>query len=245
MFDKSTAVYSPILAPVHRGATAVVVEGPLDALAVAAAAANAGRLQEFWPCSTNGVTVSAAQARLVASSGARRLVIALDGDAAGAEGTGRWVDAVCRGLRRPLLVTRLPEGVDPADWLAREGSAGLSAFDPTSPPANPVRPTQPGRELVDAALAAATDPVRDTIADLVPILLALPAGEAKALAQQAEAEMTRHGWNPRSAFAEALTMALAVEAAHRRHPAAPRSLAHDARPPHPSPPTLAGPAAYR
>ncbi len=132
-FDKSTALYSPT--PATAGASAVVVEGPLDALAIAAAAVASGRLTEFWPCTANGVSVSPAQARRITTSGAAKVVVALDGDAAGTEGTQRWIDAVCRGQRRPAMLTRLPDGVDPADWLAQHDAPGLAAFDPRPPPA--------------------------------------------------------------------------------------------------------------
>jgi DNA primase len=224
-FDKSTALYSPTTASA-RG-TAVVVEGPLDALAVASAAAESGRLAEFWPCTANGVSVSPSQARRVTTSGAAMVVVALDGDTAGAEGSQRWIDAVCRGQRRPAMLTRLPGALDPADWLAQHGATGLAAFDPAAISGDP-RPVQPGRELVRAALAAASDPVRDSIRDLLPVLMALPARDARAMAAQADAEMTREGWNPKGTFTETLRQAVAVAAAQRCDVAAPRSLRLDA-----------------
>ena len=143
-FQKSEALYSPT--HVASAATVVVVEGPLDALAVAAAAAAAGRLTEFWPCTASGVSVSPAQARRVITSGVADVVIALDGDSAGADGTLRWIDAVGRERRQPVMVTRLPYGRDPADWLAEKGPAGLAAFDPTTQ-SNALRPVEVGREL--------------------------------------------------------------------------------------------------
>lgn len=225
-FDKSTALYSP--APASAGATAVVVEGPLDALAVAAAAATSGRLAEFWPCTANGVSVSPAQARRVTTSGAAQVVVALDGDTAGAEGSQRWIDAVCRVQRRPAMLTHLPGGLDPADWLAQHGASGLAVFDPAAPSGDP-GPVQPGRELVRAALAAASDPVRDTIRDLLPVLMALPGGDARALAAEADGEMTRQGWNPKGSFTETLRQAVAVAAAQRCDVAAPRNLRLDAQ----------------
>ncbi len=42
VFDKSLILYRPTLATPHPEATVVVVEGPLDALAIAATAASAG-----------------------------------------------------------------------------------------------------------------------------------------------------------------------------------------------------------
>jgi DNA primase len=242
-FDKSTALYSPT--PATAGATAVVVEGPLDALAIAAAAATTRRLNQFWACTANGVTVSPAQARRVTTSGAAKVVVALDGDTAGAEGTGRWIDAVCRGQRHPAMLTRLPGGVDPADWLAQHGPAGLAAFDPAAGTGVDPRPVHPGRELVRAALAAAKDPVRDTIRDLLPILMALPGSDARALAAQADGEMTRHGWNPKNAFTDTLRQAVAVATAQRHDIAAPHSRRHQPPPTDRSLGMAAGPAAYR
>jgi DNA primase len=240
-FDKSTALYSPN--PPTAGATAVVVEGPLDALAIAAAAATSGRLRQFWACTANGVSASAAQARRITTSGATSVVIALDADAAGTQGTQRWVDAVCRSQRHPAMLTHLPEGFDPADWLTQQGPRGLSAFDPAVEVGDP-RPVHAGRELVRAALAAAHDPVKDTIADLVPVLMRLDGASARVLAAQADGEMTRQGWNPRGAFAFTLRQAVAVAAAQHRD-VAPHSRAMRPAPPDRGLGLEAGPAAYR
>lgn len=197
-FDKSQVLYTPLVAPPDAHATAVVVEGPLDALAVAAAAAQANRLDGFWPCSTNGVTVSPTQAERVASLGAERIVIALDGDLAGAEGTQRWVDSVCRGMGRPAMVTRLPDGLDPAEWLAAQGYPGLSAFDPHHQwAARGVAPRQPGRELVRAIAARGRDPLQETVDTVVPLgLLTTSPREAAELLAQVEAELTQLGLDP-------------------------------------------------
>ena len=53
-----------------------------------------------------------------------RPVIALDGDAAGREGALRMGRAFMAGGRSPLRVD-LPEGEDPASWLASRGTLGL------------------------------------------------------------------------------------------------------------------------
>ena len=100
-------------------------------------------------------------------------VIALDGDQAGADGTLRWVDALCRQAGQLALVSRLPDGLDPADWLARHGPDGLVAFHPaqrhttrdatSDAQVQAASPHLPGREL--AALACAgSDPVRTLLA---------------------------------------------------------------------------------
>ena len=205
-FDKSQVLYTPLIDPQGANSTAVVVEGPLDALALAAAATQAHRLDEFWPCSTNGVTVSPAQAERVAKSGAERIVIAMDGDQAGAEGTQRWVDAVCRGMGRPAMVTRLPGGVDPAEWLATQGYPGLSAFDPQHQwERSVVSPTQSGRELVRALAARDRNPFEEIIDTVVPLsLLAGSPREAAEFLAQVESEMTQHGWDPAATAIPAL-----------------------------------------
>jgi DNA primase len=127
-FEKATAVYTPRSGPWAR--TTVVVEGPLDALAIAASSAMANRPGAITAVSALGTAATAAQVDHVATHAPGHIVIALDGDTAGVEGTKRWVDAVCRSHRRPALVTQLPDGLDPADWLALHGPEGLAAFDP-------------------------------------------------------------------------------------------------------------------
>jgi DNA primase len=88
-FDKSTALYRPTHHRLDAGANVVVVEGVLDALAIAAAAAQSGEHGMFAPATTSGVTVSSVQARAVLALHPKPPVIALDGDQAGREGTDR------------------------------------------------------------------------------------------------------------------------------------------------------------
>lgn len=224
VFDKSTALYAPT--PCSPGSTAIVVEGPIDALAVAAAAAQAGRLPEFWACATSGVTVSSIQARRVTDSGARHVVIALDGDRAGVEGTRRWIDVVCRGLHRPALVTHLFPGSDPADWLARHGPSGLDAFDPHAAHGQAPRPVLPGPELVPLVVADSRDPVGEAARVVARLATGLPRDEAIALAAEVEAELTDRGWDATSGFAGLLPPVLGSSGGPRQpcHAHAPRTL---------------------
>ncbi len=227
-FDKATALYLPS-PPSRPDATVVVVEGTLDALAVSAAALTVGRLGDLVACSTNGTTVSPAQARRVMSLTTGPIVIALDADPAGAAGTDRWLDLLCRHAHRPALVTRLPDAADPAAWLATHGPAGLSAFDPSH--TGGVHPHQPGAELARLCLARGGHPIAEAIRTLAPLVQAQPAADAARLIQSAQAEMTRQGWNPHSVFTRALARALTL-------PSGPEhGLA-----PHGSAPLWAGPA---
>jgi DNA primase len=140
-------------------ARAVVVEGPLDVLAVAAAAATTGL--PMLSCSTAGVTVSEAQAQTVSTLTRRQVVLALDGDAAGRDGTIRWVELLQRRLHHPVAVADLPDGRDPADVLTQNGPTALldllararpSAYELaglTRHASRPVRPAHhvPSRDL--------------------------------------------------------------------------------------------------
>jgi DNA primase len=102
----------------------VVVEGPLDALAITAAAAVTHT--SVMACTTAGVAVTLTQADQVASlSQGLPVLIALDGDAAGRAGAARWVDLLHRRADQPVYLIDLPEGSDPADWIATHGPTGL------------------------------------------------------------------------------------------------------------------------
>ena len=210
VFDKSTALYRPTHHPLCRDANVVVVEGAIDALAIASAAARTGELPMFAPATTSGVTVSAVQAHDVLALHPRPPVIALDGDRAGRDGTDRWLRALCIDRCRPALVTRLPDGVDPAEWLQHQGDSGLRAFDRrgcldvnTDVTADAPRPALPGRDLVRICVDQPGERVRRVLDVLVPLAVRLPEGAAGELIDQVEREMTVRGWNPRGEFARA------------------------------------------
>jgi DNA primase len=127
-FDKSHALYRPTRQQLDPDGQAIVVEGVMDALAISAAAAAAGSLDRFAACTTSGVAVSRVQAIKVLTITRNPIVIALDGDDAGAAGTTRWADMLVTQLGGRAESVRLPAGVDPADWLATRGCSGLDAF---------------------------------------------------------------------------------------------------------------------
>jgi DNA primase len=60
-FNKSTILYRPTHHILAADANVVIVEGVLDALAIAAAAARRGEMDRFAPCTTSGVTASQEQ----------------------------------------------------------------------------------------------------------------------------------------------------------------------------------------
>lgn len=205
-YDKSTFLYHPVPSALDADGTLVVVEGVLDALAVTGAAANCGKTHRFAACSTSGLSVSAEQARQVATSSPGPPVIALDGDPAGGQATLRWLEGICLDGRRPALVTRLPEGLDPAEWLHRFGYAGLPAFDRHQALAGGavIHPFLPGRALATLSLGRHRGDVAAVAADLRGLADQLPPEQATELLDQATAEVTRHGWNGADAFTRAL-----------------------------------------
>ena len=124
VYDKSLHLYQPLPAPVHPSGHVVVVEGAVDALAVATAAVLTGVGAYLCPVTQAGRELSAHQVAAVLALHPGRPVVALDGDAAGREGAQRMERAFISAGRSPLRVD-LPEGEDPASWLASRGSVGL------------------------------------------------------------------------------------------------------------------------
>jgi DNA primase len=125
-YDKSVNMYQPLPAPSSSSGQVVVVEGTLDAMAIAVAAIRSGRAEEFCPVTQSGRELSACQLANVAAL-ARPIVFAFDGDAAGRDSAVRHARAAIRsGL--PAWVTMLPGDHDPASWLAHRDGEGLRAW---------------------------------------------------------------------------------------------------------------------
>lgn len=217
VFDKSQILYRPTHHPLAADAQVLVVEGAVDALAVAAAAAASGTTPRVAPCSTNGVSASPTQVHAVLALTQRPPRIAFDGDDAGQQGTVRWVAEACLEQRSPVLATRMPAGADPADWLAAQGPNGLRDLLAPSRAIGDVVPTSvvPGRDIIRALLYKADDPIRDAV-DLVATLASqLPSTERRQLLRDSADEMTRHGWNPRDTYTKALEQAMYEQPNHR------------------------------
>jgi DNA primase len=114
------------------GANPVLVEGPMDVLAVAEAAKAGARPDDFAAVAACGTALTAQQATLLAESvtPGSDIVVAFDADPAGASAaanayqTLRDSDLVAMG---ELLSARLPKGLDPADLLRVHGPAALRA----------------------------------------------------------------------------------------------------------------------
>jgi DNA primase len=107
-----------------RGARPVLVEGPLDAIAVTAG--TEGRCVGVAAC---GTAVTAAHIDLLIRHGdvrTRGLVVATDNDVAGHAAAASLLPQLCkRGIT--ATAADLPEGLDPTDVLLRHGPADLTS----------------------------------------------------------------------------------------------------------------------
>jgi DNA primase len=126
-YDKSINLYRPLLPPSDPRGHIVVVEGTLDALAIAVAAIRAGRADAFCPVTQSGRELSRLQVERVLRLHSNPPVIAFDGDAAGRESTDRVRrNVLARGVR--VLSANLPDGEDPASLFAESGASMLEVF---------------------------------------------------------------------------------------------------------------------
>ena len=124
-----------------RGGLAVLVEGPLDALAVDLA--SGGTMAGLAPLGTALTEQQAGQLAAALPAGSDRIVIATDADPAGAQAARRAYELLtARGL--DPLGAALPAGLDPAQLAELHGPAALIDRLATAEPI--------GRQLVDQAL---------------------------------------------------------------------------------------------
>ena len=106
---------------IRRGGEALLVEGPLDAIALHQAGLD-------HAVASLGTAFSLEQAQRLVRCGAKRLWVAYDGDRAGEQAAGRVV-STCRTLaiggQLDLLVVPLPAGEDPDSLLRQRGPEAL------------------------------------------------------------------------------------------------------------------------
>ncbi len=127
-YDKSVNLYQPLPPPTAGSwGQVIVVEGTVDAMAIAVAAIRSGAARQFCPVTQSGRELSVKQLEQAVSLNGGPLVLAFDGDAAGRESARRHGMAAVR-LGHAVSVTTLPGDHDPASWLAERGANGLRAW---------------------------------------------------------------------------------------------------------------------
>ena len=129
VYDKSVNLYHPLPAPRHLDGRTVVVEGTIDAMAIAVAAIKTGTTHYFCPVTQSGRELSGSQLDALLRRDAGPLVISFDGDAAGRDSNLRLAQAVIERGRAPTVI-ELPDGSDPASFLKEQGPKGLMAWAP-------------------------------------------------------------------------------------------------------------------
>lgn len=129
LYDKSVDIYQPLPAPTAGNGRVIVVEGTLDAMAIAVAAVEIGTTHRFCPVTQSGKELSPRQIDRVLAIRPGPLVVSFDGDEAGQNANRRLAAAiVARG--RAVDVIKLPDGSDPASLLGRCGPLALETWDP-------------------------------------------------------------------------------------------------------------------
>jgi len=125
VYDKAINLYQPLPAPTAPDGHIVVVEGTLDAFAVATAALRLGIAGRVCPVTQSGRELSDHQVDVVAAMDPSPPVLMFDGDPAGRDSTERYLKAFAARGHRAFAVT-LPQAEDPASLLAGRGWRDLA-----------------------------------------------------------------------------------------------------------------------
>lgn len=131
LFHKGAQLFGLIGEQLGEGAVPVIVEGPMDAIAVTLAAD--GRYVGLTPLGTSLTDEQATQLSTLIRSGSQEPIVATDADLAGQIASERdfWL-LTPHGL--DPLHARFPSGWDPAELLTVRGPAALAAtLDAASP----------------------------------------------------------------------------------------------------------------
>jgi len=127
LYSKTSTIYMPSNHDLDARATVVVCEGQLDALAIAARAAQVGASHLFAPLALGTASISSNQVAIVSDLHPKPACIALDNDPRGVQGALTVASAFMQAGRE-VICSSLPDGDDPASWLAKHAD-GLGTFD--------------------------------------------------------------------------------------------------------------------
>lgn len=123
LYDKSATLFGlhDQQLQLEAGGAPVVVEGPLDAIAVHIAGSVAKPMVGVSPC---GTALTEAHVRALSGASRAPLLVAFDADAAGTSAASRaYANLAC--FSDDAEAVRLPPGADPASLLAEGGVSGL------------------------------------------------------------------------------------------------------------------------
>ncbi|MGD9961930.1 MobF family relaxase [Nocardioides sp.] len=132
LFHKGAQLFGLVPESIGEGATPVIVEGPMDAVAVTLG--SVGLYVGVAPLGTSLTEEQAAQLAAIHRATGRDPIVATDPDLAGqvAAERGFWL-LTPHGIDPGYA--QLPDGLDPADLLAQRGAAALTAALASGQPA--------------------------------------------------------------------------------------------------------------
>lgn len=173
-FDKSAVLYRPAVTNLDQNATVIACEGTLDALAIVCAAARVGASNRFAPCSQSGLSLTDQVAPQFFGLSKRVPILCADSDGRGRAATLAWVTNAMTRHHREVLTVDLPDGMDPAEWLAAEGDLGLIAFSRPGclNAGKELRPTPAGGMLARHEVQTALEAARAVDPDIESAMLA-------------------------------------------------------------------------
>lgn len=158
-FCKGSVLYRPTFALAADGATVIVCEGPLDALAIASAAAQQRQASTIVAVAPSGTALTAEQARQVLAISDRPPILCADGDDAGITASAKWARTF-RSLGSATRTVTLPDGHDPASWLASSGTIATlldpgarSELQATRAQRRPLMKAEPATYATDHAIS--------------------------------------------------------------------------------------------
>jgi DNA primase len=130
-YNKSVNLYQPLHPRTDKNGQVVIVEGTLDAMAIAISAIRTGLARALCPITRSGRELSNTQLRRVVDVSPGRLVLGFDSDQAGRESARRY-SRITVELGGKVTTAILDKGHDPASWLALHGDARLHVWTDTS-----------------------------------------------------------------------------------------------------------------
>jgi DNA primase len=214
LFSKGAQLFGAIEPLLAEGATPVIVEGPMDAIAVTLA--TAGVHVGVAPLGTSLTEDQVAQLALQFQRTGRDPIVATDGDLAGQVAAERdfWM---LTGMGLDPAHAQMPEGSDPAELLADRGPAALAAALSQPRPLGDVLLNErlehlpPDRARLEAARVLAAQPGRAWEPGLDQVVARLQVSQVQARRDLAAAVAT---WDadPRKAANEGVNRVTDVKA---------------------------------
>ncbi len=122
-YRKGETLYRPRVGPTPADAQVIVVEGPIDALAIASSRRGRELTEAVALC---GTAMTTEHSNILAHLGSGPIAVMADGDDAGCAAAQQWL-RILQPASRPTRLVAVPLGHDPASWVgsARREPGGI------------------------------------------------------------------------------------------------------------------------